>query len=301
MSGAGTGFRSYYGRPVLKQPVWRSPDIPGYLFCGGLAGAGSLLAAGAHLSGRPALARRTKVGSVAALALGAAGLVHDLGRPSRAANMLRVVKPTSPMSIGSWLLTAYGPLAAAAAFSDVTGVLPWAGTATTLGAAVVGSGVASYTGALLADTAVPAWHDGYRELPYVFAASGATAAAGLGLLAAPVGENLPARRLAVAGAATEAVAAKLLTHRLGMVAEPYQQGRPGAFLRAGEVLALAGATGAVLGGGRSRPVAMAAGAALMVASACTRWGIFHAGLQSAKDPKYTIVPQRQRLEDGRPG
>jgi hypothetical protein len=34
-------FRSYYGRPVLKAPVW-GRDIPTYLFTGGLA-AGSAL------------------------------------------------------------------------------------------------------------------------------------------------------------------------------------------------------------------------------------------------------------------
>ena len=42
-------------------------------------------------------------------------------------------------------------------------------------------------------------------------------------------------------------------------------------------------------------VAAAAGAALVAASAATRFGIFHAGLESARDPKYTVVPQRQRL------
>ena len=44
-------FTSYYGRPVIKEPVWKAPDVPGYLFFGGLAGASSVLAAGAQLSG----------------------------------------------------------------------------------------------------------------------------------------------------------------------------------------------------------------------------------------------------------
>ena len=38
-------FTSYYGRPILKQPTWAAPDIAGYFFLGGLAGAGSVLAA----------------------------------------------------------------------------------------------------------------------------------------------------------------------------------------------------------------------------------------------------------------
>ncbi len=53
-------FRSYYGRPVIKEPVWQEPDVPGYLFFGGLAGASSVLAAAAQLTGRPRLARAAK-------------------------------------------------------------------------------------------------------------------------------------------------------------------------------------------------------------------------------------------------
>ncbi|MDQ1441159.1 MAG: hypothetical protein QOG97_1387, partial [Acidimicrobiaceae bacterium] len=107
-------FTSYYGLPILNAPVWHSPDIPGYLFLGGLAGASSVLAAGAHVTGRRDLAIRSKVVATGAIGLSAAALVHDLGRPSRFYNMLRVLKPSSPMSVGSWLLAAYGPAAAVA-------------------------------------------------------------------------------------------------------------------------------------------------------------------------------------------
>jgi hypothetical protein len=34
----------------------------------------------------------------------------------------------------------------------------------------------------------------------------------------------------------------------------------------------------------------------MAASACTRFGIFHAGVASAQDPRYTVQPQRDRLD-----
>ena len=54
-------FTSYYGRPVIKEPVWRVPDVPGYLFLGGLAGASSVLAAGSQLSGYRELAREKDV------------------------------------------------------------------------------------------------------------------------------------------------------------------------------------------------------------------------------------------------
>jgi hypothetical protein len=66
-------------------------------------------------------------------------------------------------------------------------------------------------------------------------------------------------------------------------------------MRAGEILSAAGTAGCVLLGGRSRAAAALSGAALLASSACTRFGVFHAGVQSAEDPKYTVVPQRERL------
>jgi len=293
-------FSSYYGRPVIKEPVWRSPDVPGYLFLGGLAGASSVLAAGAQLSGYRELARAAKVSALGAISLSAAALVHDLGRPGRFANMLRVFKPSSPMSIGSWLLAGYGPVAGAAAVSEVTGILPKAGTAATLGAGLLGPAIATYTAALICDTAVPAWHAGYREMPYVFAGSAASAAGGLGLLATAPADAEPARNLAVLGAAVELIAKRQLIRRLARpgsaglsLAEPYEAGTTGAILRLAEFLTAGALAGAVLGR-RSRAVSALAGASLVAASAMTRFGIFEAGMASARDPKYTIVPQRHR-------
>jgi len=60
---------------------------------------------------------------------------------------------------------------------------------------------------------------------------------------------------------------------------------------------IGGAVGSLLAG-RSRAVAVVSGAALMAGSACTRFGIFEAGQQSARDPKYTVVPQRERVDRG---
>src|SRR6266571_2056086 len=286
-------FTSYYGRPVLHSPVWSSPDIPGYLFAGGLAGASSLLGAGAQLTGRPALARAAKTGALGAAGAALTALVHDLGRPARFLNMLRVVKVTSPMSIGSWLLAAYVPAAALAAVSALTGRLPRLGSAATAGSALLGPAVAAYTAALISDTAVPAWHDGYRELPLVFTGSAAAAAGGFGLIAAPAGESAPARYLALLGTAAELAAFERMTRRIGLTAEPYSAGRGGGYIRAGKLLSALGAAVAALGG-RSRAASAISGAALLGASAATRWGIFHAGVASAGDPKYTIVPQRER-------
>jgi len=295
-------FTSYYGRPVLNPPVWQSPDIPGYLFLGGLAGGASLLGAGADLTGRPVLSRVSKAGAFAAAGLSLAALVHDLGRRTRFLNMLRVFKVTSPMSVGSWLLAGYVPAAGVAAVAALTGRLRGIGAAATAGTALLGPAVASYTAALISDTAVPAWHDGYPELPFVFTGSGAMAAGGLGLLAAPLtgmqaAEAAPARNLALLGAAMETAALRRMQHRIGMTAEPYASGRGGRYVTAGKVLAGLGAAAALLAG-RSRVAAAAGGCALVAASAATRWGIYHAGMASARDPKYTVVPQRQRLNEG---
>jgi hypothetical protein len=297
-------FSSYYGRPVIKEPVWRSPDVPGYLFLGGLAGASSVLAAGAQLSGYRELAKVAKVSALGAISLSAVALVHDLGRPERFVNMLRVFKPSSPMSVGSWLLAGYGPVAGAAAICEVTGMLPRAGIAATAGAGLLGPAIATYTAALICDTAVPAWHEAHREMPYVFAGSAASAAGGLGLLATHPADARPARELAVLGATVELVARRQMIGRLAGplqpgsggrgLAEPYEEGTTGTLLRVAEALTIGGLAGAVLGR-HSRAVSAVSGAALVAASALTRFGIFRAGLASARDPKYTIVPQRARL------
>lgn len=289
-----TEFTSYYGQPVLNGPVWKVPDIPAYFFLGGLAGGASLLGAGSQFTGRRRAATVAKVGAFGAVGGSLVALVHDLGRPERFLNMLRVMKPTSPMSMGSWLLSVYGPLAGASAATAVTGLLPRVGAAATAGAAVTGPGVAAYTAALISDTAVPAWHDAHRELPYVFVGSGAVAAGGLGLLTDPGGDGAPARRFALFGTGLELVASRLLEHRLGMVAEPYRRGRSGALYRAGEALAAVGTAGA-FAGRRSRVATALSGVALLTGSALTKWGAFEAGRVSAADPKYTVVPQRERL------
>jgi polysulfide reductase-like protein len=289
-------FTSYYGKPVINQPTWEARDIAGYLFLGGLAGAGSAIAAGAHLTARPVLARALKCGAAAAGGLSLAALVHDLGRPARFLNMLRTIKPTSPMSIGSWLLAGYVPAAAVAAASDLAGRAPRTGAAATVAAATAGPAVATYTAALIADTAVPAWHDSHRYLPFLFAASAVTAAAGLGLAAAPLSESEPVCRLGVLAGTAELVIEELMKQRMGLAAGAYEEGPAKRLSRIGHALAASGVVTAGLAGRRSRPAATAAGAALLGASALTRFAIFHAGLTSAADPKYTVIPQRRRLD-----
>jgi formate-dependent nitrite reductase membrane component NrfD len=298
-------FTSYYGRPVVKVSPWEK-DIPAYLFLGGLAGGSSLLAAGADLTNRPALRRTGRLGALTGLALSMIALVHDLGRPSRFLNMLRVIKPTSPMSIGTWLLSAYGPGVGVAAAAELAPWLPMPrfvrrllavlARPAGLGAAITAPAVASYTAVLLADTASPAWHSAHRELPYVFVSSAACASGGLGMLGAPVHEAGPARRLAVLGAVAELAVETKMEQSMGLPAETLHHGKAGQLMKASKALTVVGALGAATIARRSRVGAALSGAALMAGSACTRFGIFEAGQESARDPKYTVVPQRERLE-----
>ncbi len=290
-------FTSYYGRPIINPPIWEELDIGGYLFLGGLAGSSSIIAAGADLTGRRAMARVTRAGASAAISASLLALIHDLGRPRRFLNMLRVFKPSSPMSVGVWILVGYAPLTFAATASEYVERLPSAvGRAAGIGAGALGAGVASYTAALIADTAVPAWHEGFRELPFLFVGSAATAGAGLALAGSPTTETVPVRRLAVAGACAELVAERLMQRSLGMVSETLRTGSAGRKLRAAKALTALGAAGAALVAGRSRPAGALAGAALVAGSLCTRLGIFEAGMESARDPRYTVVPQRERLQ-----
>jgi formate-dependent nitrite reductase membrane component NrfD len=287
-------FRSYYGKPVLKRPVWKQPDVPLYLFAGGAAGAAAVLAEGAAHTGRGRLERVARLTAAAGSGVGTVALVHDLGRPARFLNMLRVVKPTSPLSIGSWILAPFGTSAAAAAASEVTGIAPSLGRLTGRVSSVLGPPLATYTGALLANTAVPAWHEAYRELPFLFAASGAAAAGGIALIAVPADEVAPARVLGAAGALAELVVTRKMHQRLGMLAEPYTVGLAGRLSRAARAATMIGLAGAVVSG-RSRVLSGLAGLGLVVGSVLTRFAVFNAGLASADDPKYTIVPQRMRL------
>src|SRR3954454_18102102 len=111
---------SYYGRPVIKPPVW-TWEIPTYFFTGGLGGASATFALAADLTGNRELARRSWLIALGGLAVSPLLLASDLGRPVRFLNMLRVFKVTSPMSVGSWVLTLGGIATAPGAGSAFVG------------------------------------------------------------------------------------------------------------------------------------------------------------------------------------
>ena len=245
--------------PVLLRAAGRqgrrswNHDIAAYLFTGGLAAGIRAARRGRAATGRPALRRAGRFTALGAVAASTYFLVNDLGRPERFQHMLRVAKPTSPMSMGTWIFSAFGAAAGVAAVAEAAPLLPDAGvlglarkvlppvgTAGQYGAAAAAPALATYTAVLLADTATPSWHAAYPELPFVFAGSALASGAGVGLIAAPAEQAGPARRLAVRGAAMELYGAHRVETTMGLLSEPYRDGQAGKLLRAGRALTAPG-------------------------------------------------------------
>jgi hypothetical protein len=285
---------SYYGRPILKEPVWKA-EIPWYLFTGGLGGASALLSAFARVRRYERLAKRSIYIGAAADAVSPLLLISDLGRPERFLNMLRVFKVTSPMSIGSWILGVSSVASSASAFLNFIGRLRRTSDLARGVAAMSGAPLAVYTGTLFADTAIPVWHEARHDLPFLFGSSAAASAGAAATVIVPTAEAGPARRLAIGGALVENAIMLAMERRLGLVGEPYHQGEAGRYAKVAKASTLAGAAVLALAGRKSRVAAIAGGAFLLAGEAALRWSVFKAGFQSARDPKYTVVPQRERL------
>jgi Polysulphide reductase, NrfD len=286
--------RTYYDRPVVKPPVWK-PEIPWYLFTGGLGGASSMLAYAATLSGNRPLAKRSWLLAFLGVSASPLLLISDLGRPERFLNMLRVFKITSPMSVGSWLLVANSAAVAPAATGQLIGFPKGLGRRAEPVAALLGPALATYTGVLLANTAIPAWSEARMELPLLFASGGAASAGAAAAISTPVRFAGPARRLALAGAAGELVNTELMKKRLGPLSSAYEEGEVGAYDKLSTALTVAG--GALIAAtGKRRAGAIAGGALLLAGALAKRWAVFKAGIASAEDPHQTVGPQRARLE-----
>jgi Polysulphide reductase, NrfD len=288
------GFESYYGRPVVKEPVWKW-QIPAYFFFGGLGGASGTLSGLAKLAGEEPLAKASAYIGAAADAASPALLIADLGRPERFLNMFRVFKVTSPMSVGSWLLGAGGTASGVGALLERTGRLPTLRTLAHAVASVLGPAQCTYTAALIADTAIPAWHEARRELSAVFAASSAATAGAAAAAVLDPEQAGPARRAAVAGGAARIASSLFLQARLGLVGEVYRRGPAGRLGRLADAATGAGAVLLAGRGRRSRRAAALGGALVLGGELALRWSVFRAGFESARDPKYVVVPQRERI------
>ncbi|HMI21432.1 MAG TPA: hypothetical protein VK496_00810 [Gaiellaceae bacterium] len=187
-------------------------------------------------------------------------------------NMFRVVKVTSPMSVGTWILgasgTALGSLAVARRSASFRVKL-----AAQTAAGLLGLPLTTYTAALVANTAVPIWHEARRELPFVFA-----------------GQRSGGRPAGACRDQGDGDAARAAARR----AVPSRGRRP--FREAGQGLHRGGrgahrACGAEAGGRGGRRRLLLAG---WLFERLERLAVYRAGTQSAADPKYTVVPPRER-------
>ena len=179
----------YYGEPVVRPPVW-TWEIPIYFFVGGLGGMSAVIALAALLFHHFDVARAAMWVAAVAVVLSPLLLILDLGRPHLFINMLRVFKPQSAMSMGAWILTAFGgcvvpgliglELTAAHAFSGAfNDVLRTATGILIFSSAIFGTLLATYTGVLIGATAIPAWFLHRVFLPIHFGTAGLGSAAGV--------------------------------------------------------------------------------------------------------------------------
>lgn len=172
---------TYYGRSQLKAAPFNNYVVGGYIFLAGLSGSAAIVSTIAEaVLGRPAqgVGRRGRYLAMLAPTLGAVLLVWDLHTPQRFYNMWRIAKPTSPMSIGTWILTAFIPSAglgaAAQGLGDLLPGVGWLKPAARIASApsaITGAGLSVYTASLLAATSTPYWAASPRALAVRFGAS----------------------------------------------------------------------------------------------------------------------------------
>ncbi len=293
---------SYYGIPVLKEPVW-GWEIPAYFFTGGLAGACAVLGAAATIAGgrgTSTLVRRCRLVAAGGAAASAALLIKDLGRPARFLAMLRVFRPTSPMNMGTWILAGFGACATVAALpARVPGarVLAPLQRPASYGAAALGLPLVGSTGVLIANTAVPLWQLTRNTLPVLFAFSGAVSAgAVMDVWGTPGAGGDMAHRFGVVAKGAELALSNALHHEARVVPRAervLRTGRGGALLKAARLLLAGSAILDLVPGRRGRSLRRTtSGALALLGTLAIRFGIVAAGRASARDPHATFEMQR---------
>lgn len=296
---------TYYGRPAIKEPVWIWA-VPAYLFTGGVGAGAATVAGVAQLVDRDGLdwlVTRGRWVAVGTGMLSTALLIHDLGRPARFLNMLRVFRPSSAMSMGSWTLASF----AAASTASTAAPLVFRnrfgralGNLGGVGAMLLGPVLGTYTGVLLGDTVVPIWSHTRKELPLLFGASAVAGTADvLDLLGPDEASRTVTRRLATAGKSVEMGLAERFQHVADEhpeVGRPLHEGVSGDLWKASKVLTGASLAASALPLPRAlQGIRRVVSAVLGVVGALTmRFAIVKAGTASARDPQATFAPQRRR-------
>jgi hypothetical protein len=296
----------YYGIPMLKEPQW-SWEIPVYFFVGGAAGAAAVIAQFAQLTGAETeLVRDARIVAGIGAVLSPALLVSDLGVPSRFLNMLRVFKVQSPMSVGVYIVSAFGPP------SVLAGMASWLrskrpGTmlkviesAAGLFSALAGLGMATYTGVLIGATAIPVWNENIDSLPVHFALSGLGAGASAIQLMGHE-DSRALNMLGIAASLGETFEGIKLERKPGPVNEPLKKGTSGIITRLGGLLSgplpLALRLAAALAGQRrSKKLVRIAAASTVAGSFLTRVGWVRAGHASARDYRLPLQIARGQIQ-----
>jgi hypothetical protein len=275
--------------PILHPNVWEW-QVPLYFWVGGLASGASFAALACDVAGdqrSAALLRKVVLG-----AIGPASplLILDLGRPERFLHMLRIFKTRSPMSMGSWCLSAFSSLAGAAVGADLLGRPRTAralGAATALGGTYLGS----YTGVLLASTAVPVWNRSRALLPPIFVCTALANGAAASRLVLSVLGGDRRTRAALTALETGAMSAELALsavneRRLG----PLSHAVEGKLLRAAKAATVAGLASRAV----RRPEAGHAASGLFLAAGLAfRFAWVRAGRRSALDHEAVAANARR--------
>ncbi len=304
-SGAWEG-PTYYGRPQLKEAPFENWVVGGYIFLAGLSGAAAVVSTIADLAeGQPAAdtVRRGRYLSLLAPTIGSVLLIWDLHTPKRFYNMLRIAKPTSPMSIGTWILMAFSAFAMGnGALQFVSDRVRGAGwlravlRVTQVPQAIAGAGLATYTASLLAATSTPLWAAAPRSLAARFASSSiVTASAALSLLERSGRRRRKLDMLLLAALSAELAAAGVSDKRYHATGvDEALDGRWGRVERIGgtqlgAVLPLGiKAFSLLLGNGRPGVLSNFASLAALAGSVLFRVSIMGAGDESARRPEISF-------------
>ncbi len=288
---------TYYDRPLLNAPVWEWA-IPTYYYVGGLAGAALVLGSAIQLRRSQNLERLVKrchwIGFIGCCISGAL-LIYDLGRPSRFFNMLRVFRPTSPMNIGAWILSATGGAAMTTVVLRSRLGLPGAiGRAAGYASGVCGMALATYTGVLVSNTAVPVWQASRRVLPILFGASAMASVGSLfDIFTRDTEEQRITRAFGSVGQVAE-IAAAISMEKQGSVVprvgRPLRKGLSGAMWRTAAAFTVSSLVIGFLPG-KTRGKRVASGILGTLGSLLMRFAVERAGAASARDARASFHQQ----------
>ena len=292
---------TYYDQPQLKKSHW-GVRVALYIFIAGLSGGAQLIATAADLAGGQqdrGTVRRGRHIALLAVVFGPPLLIWDLHSPDRFYNMLRIFRRTSPMSIGTYVLSSFSLFSLATAMAQLFG---WTKVAriTQLPAAVAGAGMTTYTAALLVATSTPLWAAAPRALAIQFAASSIGAgAAALRIAGCIDGDDAAAAALeglALAAAAIELSAAITAEHRYEAagIAHSTALHRPWGAVHQLGAIGLGAAVPVALYAGtfasrRPRPrLMLGAALAVLAGSFLLRLSVIGAGNDSAHRPRQSL-------------